>query len=110
MIEHQTKEIQEWKVRMTESPWIHLMHENQALAKRLEELEQKFKLVEFTAVTEAHKFSSPQEVPSSTSVTLRKVIPKLNLKSSIVQGFHDEFLEHFQEFSISWRDAMKEGR
>ena len=93
---------------MTESPWVHLMQENQNLAHKLEALEKQFKVDESAAVTETFNFNSPREIPICGK-TLRK-IPKLNLNSDYIKGFHDEFLEHFQEFSISWRDAMKVGR
>ena len=93
---------------MTESPWVHLMQENQNLAHKLEALEKQFKVDESGAVTETFDFNSPREIPNCGKILGK--IPKLNLNSDYIKGFHDEFLENFQEFSTSWRDAMKVGR
>ena len=37
-------------------------------------------------------------------------IPKLKLQSASTLSFHQEFMKKAEEFSASWREALKEGR
>ncbi|CAG9335782.1 unnamed protein product [Blepharisma stoltei] len=47
---------------------------------------------------------------SASAPSIHNLVPKLNLEVGITKGYHEEFMEKANEFSVSWREAMKEGR
>lgn len=73
----------------------HLSRENFQLSKKLERLQG-------TVHCEELLMTAKRKTSQS--------VPKLNLQSFYSRGFHDEFLTRVNEFSASWREALREGR
>lgn len=82
----------------------HLSRENFTLSKTLESLLSKQK------DPDDNSTANRDSVSESLSPSEPSTVPRLSLQIVHSSGFHEEFMKRVDEFSVSWREALHEGR